>query len=76
MVALWRCCVAVCGVAVLRCCGRSAGGGGVKNDNDVSEGGGYGDRTHSPCDIMMYPTYFFRVFGFLVTIVVIAIGVV
>ena len=42
VVALWRCCVAVCGVAVLRCCGRSAGGGGVKNDNDVSEGGGMG----------------------------------
>ena len=39
----WRCCGVVvvlrcCGVAVL--CGWSAGGGGVENDNDVSEGGG------------------------------------
>ena len=50
VVAVWRCCggfVAVlcgglrcCGVAVAVLCGRSAGGGGVENDNDVSEGGG------------------------------------
>lgn len=59
---VWRCCGGVvvwwCGVVVVLC------GGVVESDSGASEGGGYGDRTRPPCDIMMYPTYFFRVFGF------------